>query len=129
MSKISVVVIDDDPNITKLIADLAEMSNTTVVGIGHTGNHALRLAKEKNPDVIFLDVQMPEKNGVEALEEIKKISPAIKVVMVTGDKREKLKEELISKNADFIIYKPFDNSQIFQALTGIYSHTSKVAKT
>jgi len=84
--------------------------------MGQSGNDAIRLFKEYRPDLVFLDVHMPDKTGVEALKEIKKISPTAKVIMVTADLSEDLEKLLQDSGATATIFKPFDMQKITQLL-------------
>jgi len=68
------VTIYDEPRITQLYSELLELQNLKILGIGQNGNDAIRLFKEHNPELVFLDVHRPDLNGVEALKEIKKFS-------------------------------------------------------
>ena len=89
------------------------------MGIGFDGKQAIRLVNAKKPDAIFLDVKMPNKDGIEALEEIKKISPLTKVIMITGEESQELRETLFDKKADFVLYKPIDNNKLDSVLSKI----------
>ena len=114
MGTVKVIIIDDDRNISKLFEELVQLRNVKIVGIGFNGAHAISLAEEKSPDIIFLDTVMPEMNGIDALKEIKKKFPLIKVVMVTSDQSDDLKKLLEEYGADGVIYKPFELSKMIQ---------------
>lgn len=110
------VIIDDEPRITQLYSELLELQNLKILGIGQNGNDAIRLFKEYSPDLVFLDVHMPDLSGVEALKEIKKISPTAKVIMVTADLSVDLEKLLQNSGATAVIFKPFDIQKIIQLL-------------
>jgi len=114
MAIVRAVVIDDEKNTTELMKDLLEMHNLQVLGIGYNGNHALRLVATNKPDVVFLDVKMPEMDGIDALKEIKKNYPKTKVIMVTGEKSDELKKLLEEIGADAVIFKPFEMQKLLQ---------------
>jgi len=116
MTITTAVIIDDEPRITQLYSELLELQNLKILGIGQSGNDAIRLFKEYRPDLVFLDVHMPDKTGVEALKEIKKISPTAKVIMVTADLSEDLEKLLQDSGATATIFKPFDMQKITQLL-------------
>ena len=79
-----VVAIDDSPFILRMLKDwLSSEPDIEVVGVGKDGDEAIRLAKELKPDVMTLDVEMPRRDGISALEEIMKSSP-LPVVMVSS---------------------------------------------
>lgn len=82
--KIKVLVVDDSPFVRRLITDWVKADpELELVGEGATGRQAIDLNRSLKPDVITLDIEMPEMNGLDALAEIVKNSPA-KVIMVSS---------------------------------------------
>jgi len=128
MSKITAIIIGDKSENTSLIAELFNLQDIQVVGIGFDGNGAIRLAKEKNPDAIFWEFNLSEKEEIVVLQEIKQISPFTKVIAVTGKKLDSFQKNIISKKADFILYKPFDIEKLIQILTTMQIQMSKHTK-
>jgi len=117
MATLTAVVIDDEKDIAEIISGIIEIHNIKVVGLGYNGNHAVRLVNEKKPDIVFLDVKMSEKDGIEALQEIKAIAPSTKVIMVTGEETEEMKKKIQDNNADGMIFKPFEMEKFLKVLT------------
>jgi DNA-binding NtrC family response regulator len=116
MEDSTAIIIDDEPDITQLYSELLESQNLKILGIGANGNDAIRLFTEYSPNLVFLDVHMPDLNGVEALKEIKKIDPASKVIMVTADLSDSLQKLLEHHGASAVIFKPFDMGKIMTLL-------------
>ena len=114
---LNVVVVDDDYNTVEVFAEFLELKNIKVVGKGFDGNDAVKLYSQLKPDIVFLDVMMPEYDGLYALENIKKINPNAIVVMVTADLREETEQRLNELNANSIVYKPFDIQQILEIIS------------
>jgi len=112
------IIIDDEPDIGELFSSLLELLNVKVVGIGHTGFDAIRLVNAENPDLVFLDINMPKMDGIKALKKIKKNNPTTKVIMMTSDQR--VDEKKLSWcGAYAIIFKPFNMGQIKQVFEKI----------
>ena len=105
------IVVDDESDIAEIFSDLLDLIQVKVVGIGYTGIDAIRLVKAQKPDIVFMDIHMPKMNGIEAMEEIKKLFPSTSVVIITSDRYADEKKLLQSGAAD-IIYKPFEMDQI-----------------
>jgi two-component system chemotaxis response regulator CheY len=126
LSITTAIIIDDDPNITQSYSELLELQNMKILGIGQNGNDAIRLFTKYIPDLVFLDVHMPDLDGVEALKQIKKISPTAKVIMITADASGDLEELLVKNNATAIIYKPFEMKKVMQVLEMIKTSDSTV---
>jgi len=80
---------------------------------------AIQLFKEFSPDLVFMDINMPKLNGIDALIEIKKMSVESKVIIVTSDTSTELQVKLSKIGATGIIYKPFDMEKIMQVTENI----------
>jgi len=76
------------------------------------GDDAIELIQERNFDLIFLDEQMPGKDGLSTLGVIKKLKPGIPVVMVTKSEEEQLMEEAFGRNIEGYLTKPVNPSQL-----------------
>ncbi|MDH3611309.1 MAG: response regulator [Nitrosopumilus sp.] len=113
MAILTAIIVDDEPGIAELFSGLLELQRIKIVGIGQNGLDAIRLVNSTNPDIVFLDINMPKMNGTEALKEIKKNSPTTKIIMMTADEFTD-KEQLSQFGADALIFKPFDMPQIIR---------------
>lgn len=108
------IVIDDDSGITELFSEMLQLQGINILGVGNNGIDAIQLFKEFSPDLVFMDINMPKLNGIDALIEIKKTSIQSKVIIVTSDTSTELKEKLEKIVASGIVYKPFDMNKIMQ---------------
>ena len=87
----------------------------------------LQNAPEK-PDIIFSDVDMPGMNGIEAVAEIKKIDPKIKIVMATSHKDEDTVKKLLNLGISGYIVKPFDRQQVLEKIAKIVGRDDYLPK-
>lgn len=101
----SVLLIDDDTLILDFFENFLKRSNFTVLK-AQKGEEGLRVYKEETPDLVFLDISLPDISGIAILEEIKKINPEAKVIMVTGLIQADLKERAEALGAKDFLYKP-----------------------
>ncbi len=100
---ISVIIVDDSKFLTRTIKKfMEETMEYSVAGIGHNGNEAVELYKEHKPDLITLDITMPEKDGQEALEEIITEFPDAKIIMMSAVRGETIMDCLNSGASGFI---------------------------
>ena len=84
MSKIKVLVVDDSPTMRQLVANVLEADpEIEVVGTANSALQARELIKMLNPDVMTLDVEMPEMDGISFLEKVMRLRP-MPVVMVSS---------------------------------------------
>jgi DNA-binding NarL/FixJ family response regulator len=101
------IVVDDSKMAVQVLCDYLAMIDVDVLGSGHNGKDAVELYKKHRPDIVFLDIMMPDYDGYFALENIKKIDKNAKVIVVTSDLRQKDSKELERLKPTKIIFKPF----------------------
>ncbi|HNW44956.1 MAG TPA: response regulator [Elusimicrobiales bacterium] len=111
-----VLIVDDNAGTRSMIRIILERTGHEVVGEAGDGDGAVKAFAELRPDVVFLDIIMPGKSGIAALEEIRKIDPAAKVILVTAVEQDEVTKELYNKGAAGIIYKPFAYGDLEKAL-------------
>lgn len=90
-----------------------------VIGEASNGVEAISLYKKLNPDLVTMDLVMPEKGGIEATEEILKINSKALIVVVSALGQEALVLEAAKKGAKDFIQKPFKTEQILEVMDRI----------
>jgi len=120
MSK-TLLVTDDAMIMREMIKDVARESGWTIAGEATNGQEAVERHAECHPDVMTLDLVMPEYDGLHALRNIMAESPDAKVLIVSAlDQQHVLKEALELGASDFIV-KPFDKDRMISALESLLS--------
>ena len=112
-----VLVVDDEKIVLKFLTGLLKYGGMQVKA-AESGPLAIALMRQEDFDVVFLDVMMPEMDGVKTLEELKKINPAARYVMMTGYQTDDLLKQAKEAGAGIAIKKPFDLSEIELILDG-----------
>ena len=107
MDKKSVLIVDDNVNLTKTMAFVLKRKGFTV-STAKDGLEAIDKVREQDFALIFMDIKMPQMNGVEAYKRIRKINSGIVVMMMTAYAVEDLIKEALEEGAIGIIYKPLD---------------------
>lgn len=111
------VVTDDALIIREIIKDAARANGWEIAGEASNGQEAIERYAELLPDVMTLDLVMPEFDGLHALKGIKEINPDARVLVVSAlDQKEVLKDALDLGASDFIA-KPFEKERLVGALT------------
>ena len=114
---ISVLIADDHAVLRHgLRLILNEAPDLTVVGEAATGQETISLALELQPDVILMDVNMPDFSGVEATHRIRSVQPDIKVLILTISKKNKDLIEAIKAGAKGYLLKSSESSQVMDAI-------------
>jgi DNA-binding NarL/FixJ family response regulator len=113
------LVIDDDIYNVDLFCEYLEMINVKVLGRGHNGREAVELYEQYKPDIVFLDLLMPDYDGIYALENIRKIDPNAYVAMVTAVVDSASKERVEKLNPNHIVSKPFEPESIAEIIANI----------
>ena len=114
-NRIKVLVVDDK----KVIGDFFDFTlgyfghDITVV---HDPREAAKAAQQKEFDIAFLDIMMPEKNGVDVLREIKNAVPGLPVVMMSGYSLQEMKDAAMQLGAAGCIKKPFELDDVRQIM-------------
>lgn len=111
-----VLIVDDAAFMRMTIKVLLEKNGYEIVGEAENGDVAIEKYKDLKPDLVTMDITMPEKNGIEALKEIKKIDKDCKVVMISAMGQEALVKEAIIEGAKNFIVKPFKPENILKVL-------------
>jgi len=83
------------------------------------GNEAIEMAREFQPDLVLLDVVMPEKDGIETLKVLKSENPDMRVVMVSSLGTEEKVAEALKLGATAFIQKPFDEDELCAHVTKV----------
>ena len=112
----NVIVIDDDRDTVEIFVDYLELKGINVMGMGHSGKDAIELYLKHKPDVVLLDVMMPEYDGFFGLTNIIKQDPNAKVVMVTADMTDDTREKLTELKASGILYKPYEINTVLKTI-------------
>ena len=118
--KISVVVCDDVPGMRRLARIvLEEEGDVTVIGEAANGRTAIREIERLQPDVVVLDLSMPELDGLEALPAIHEVAPRARVVVFSGFEESKLAEAARRLSASRYVRKGAPLHELRQAVRAV----------
>lgn len=114
-----IMIVDDSPIIHNILAKILKGNGYEVCANAKNGDEAVKLYKDLKPDLVFLDITMPVKDGIEALKEIKEADEGSKVIMLTAMGDEKIMQKAEEYGADLFVKKPFDDYKIISAINKI----------
>lgn len=115
MSK-TVMIVDDAAFMRMMIKDILVKNGYDVVGEAANGAEAVEKYKELKPDLVTMDITMPEMDGVTALKEIKKLDSNARVVMCSAMGQQAMVIDAIQSGAKDFIVKPFQNDRVIEAI-------------
>ena len=112
-NKKGVLIVDDASFSRSMIKKIVnELDYAEVVGEATNGNEAIAAYKKLNPDLVTMDIVMPEKDGIKAIDEILKIDKTATIIVVTAVGQETLIMEATEKGAKDFVQKPFDKKEL-----------------
>lgn len=114
-----ILVVDDAGFMRKMVQTHLSKAGYTDFIEGEDGAKAVQLYQEHHPDLVIMDITMPNVNGIEALRQIKEIDPAAKVMMCSAMGQESMVMDAIKLGALDFIVKPFKQDRIIQAVSKI----------
>lgn len=115
MSK-RILIVDDASFMRMMIKDILTKNGFEVVGEGENGLKAVEKYKELKPDLVIMDITMPEMDGIQAVKEIKKIDSDAKIVMCSAMGQQAMVIEAIQAGAKDFIVKPFQADRVIEAV-------------
>lgn len=114
-----VLIVDDAAFMRMAIKAILEKSGFEVIGEAENGIKGVQKYKESKPDIVTMDITMPEMTGIEALKSIREFDPKAKVVMVSAMGQEVMVREAVMQGAKSFIVKPFKEDHVVQTLNKI----------
>jgi two-component system chemotaxis response regulator CheY len=112
----TVLVIDDNEMIRMLLRTILTDDGYVVVGEASQGATGLELARKLQPQVIFLDIMLPDRNGISMLEELREMLPETMVLMVTGKNDADSVKTALEFGAKGYIIKPFNMATVSKTI-------------
>lgn len=128
LKKMLVLVVDDRLEDRETFKDLLEARGFKVA-TAKTGAEAIALVKQGSFDIIFLDIRLPDIDGVKTFEEVHKISPEVPVIMVTGYTAEESIQQAIERGAYTCLFKPIDVERLIKVMDEVWEKKQKQAKS
>ncbi|MCS3922979.1 response regulator [Methanosalsum natronophilum] len=114
-----IMVVDDAAFMRMVIKDILTKNGHDVVAEAGDGLDAIEKYKESKPDLVFLDIVMPNMEGTDALKRIMEIDENAKVVMCSSIGQQSIVTEAINNGAQDFIVKPFDANKVLEVISKV----------
>lgn len=127
MSKINVAIADDNQRMVEMMTEILQQErDIDVIASADNGETAVEVIKEKQPDVVLLDIIMPKLDGIGVLERLKEEHMEKKptVIMLSAMGQENVCEEAMELGASYFILKPFDSNMVIRKIKQLKSGQS-----
>ena len=116
------LIVDDEEKICRLLGEYFSLRGYDVRAVGR-GDEAVALAAVFRPNVVLLDLLIPGMSALDTLKRLKQLTPAPKVLMLSGADHEEVARGALELGADFYVCKPPDLSQLEHLVNGVYPST------
>lgn len=113
----TILVVDDAAFMRMMIKEILTKNGFEVIGEANDGAEAIEKFRELKPDLITMDITMPEMDGIVALKEIKKEDPNAKIIMCSAMGQQAMVIDAIQAGAKDFIVKPFQAERVIEAIT------------
>lgn len=112
----NILIVDDAAFMRMMIKDILTKNGYTVAGEAENGAKAVEKYNELKPDLVLMDITMPEKDGIQALKEIKASDASAQVIMCSAMGQQAMVIESIQSGAKDFIVKPFQADRVIEAV-------------
>lgn len=115
----NILVVDDQRYILQLFQDVLATMEGHQVACEHSGYRAVVQVKDREFDLVFLDVVMPGLDGLRTIDEIQRLRPGTRIVIITGHAGDETIDEAVRRGADRCLRKPFGITEIKDVVDAI----------
>lgn len=113
------LIVDDSSFMRASIKNMLRKYDLEIVGEAENGKIGVEMYKKLRPDIVTMDITMPEMSGIDALKEIKAYDPQAKVIIVSAMGQEVMVKEAIIRGAQTFIVKPFKEDKFVQTINRV----------
>jgi len=121
-----ILIVEDEPDIARGLRDALEFEQFEVITTGF-GGEGIRLVRDGSPDLVILDLMLPDGNGFNVCEEIRKSHPVIPIIMLTARSQETDKIRGLEVGADDYVTKPFSVGELVARVNAMFRRLTRVS--
>ncbi|PYS72390.1 MAG: DNA-binding response regulator [Acidobacteria bacterium] len=121
-NNLKVLIVDDSPGLRLRLADMLKtVAGLTVVGLAHGVADAYRAIHELSPNLVVLDLQLSDGNGIEVLQATKRVNPSIRFVIFTNQSDSQYRQRCAELGADYFLCKSTEAKSLLMLIEGLVS--------
>ncbi len=122
---VKIIIVDDSDFSRSIISKMLTEDGFQVIGEASSAESALSMIKEKKPDIVIVDIVMPNVSGLELTEKLNQTAPNVSVIMISSLSQEHIVLDAISAGASDFIAKPIQKQQLIDSVEKIMSERTK----
>jgi len=122
--KLRVLIVDDAIFMRKMISDILVENGMEVVGEADTGAKAVEKYMELRPDLVTMDIIMPEMNGIDAVRKVMEFDAKARIVMCSALGQQALVQEAIAAGARDFLIKPFNAARVVEVIAKVFNQVA-----
>ena len=112
----SVLVVDDYDDSADVLTQYLELNGFEISSIAKNGQEAVELYEKQKPDIVLMDLQMPDYDGYFGLENIRRIDPDSKIIIITGSLSPNTKNKLRDLEVSATLIKPYESKNVIETI-------------
>ncbi len=116
---IRVIIVDDESDVSEVLCEFLKIKGIEVVGRGNNGQDAFELFKKFKPDVVLMDLVMPNYDGFYGLKKIRELDPKSKIMIISASLTTSYVKRLLELNVDSISLKPYDLNDVVELIHNV----------
>jgi len=124
---IRVIVIDDENDVAEVLCEFLKIKGIEVLGRGKNGEDAIQLYQKLHPDLVLMDLVMPDYDGFYGIEKIREFDPKSKIMIISASLTHTYVQKLLEMNVNSISLKPYDLNNIIEVIHKV-NHGIEVKK-
>ena len=121
-----VLIVEDEPDLVRGLRDALEFEGFEVLS-AMLGREGINQARDRGPDLVLLDLMLPDMNGFAVCEEIRAANPVIPVIMLTARSQESDKIRGLEVGADDYVTKPFSIGELMARINAIFRRLQRIS--
>jgi two-component system chemotaxis response regulator CheY len=115
-TQLKLLIVDDSNVIRRRIERCQQIEHLQVVGLASNGVEAIEIFRRTDPDVVTMDITMPQMDGIECVEQLVAIKPHVLILIISALADKATAVEAMEKGANGFLNKPFSDRQLNEAL-------------
>jgi YesN/AraC family two-component response regulator len=116
---VSVIVIDDEKDVSEVLCEFLTIKGIEVLGRGTDGQQAIELYKKLNPDIVLMDLVMPNYDGFHGVKKIREFDPDSKIMIISASLTHSYVKQLVEMNVNSISLKPYDLNNVIDIINKV----------